>query len=494
MKKTIKFITAFILSVSKLSFSANAADSPEITGIYTKDSNIFALISVESAPVSAQIGTAVCDISSSPAAEYPSDTLILVDTSASIPLDIRSETAKLLSELIDGKDENEEFAIASFGTETVYLCGYTSDRYELVKAAEKLDYSEKYTYVYTALDEALKSMDSSVFGRVIMISDGVENSRDGITYDEILRTVSDAHCPVYAVGIENKNQESLKKFYAFSRNSFAESITLEADSDISGICGTLNAWRSYICAQISIPEECADGSIRYLSIKGDDYECGIDLRMPAASGTSVSETAAESEYSVETQLTEEASASADNGSESSPILYILIGAGAAAVIAVIIVLAAKRSKKNKENTSAVPSPKQRQYAETRYDTAGSGNDIIIRLTDLDNTSVSYRCALGNGVTVGRDSSQCMIAVENDEYMSKKHCRIYSSGGRIMIENYSKNNIKINDSIIVSSSPAAAAPSGSTKMILDDEQTGSHEISNGDKLRIGHTNFRFEIIG
>ena len=196
---------------------ANNLSCSKYNMIYTRSTtkSIQICINAPSSPTSAQLGTYHCEILSvTPVGELPSDTLILVDTSGSIPADIRQKTKDLIMELIDQKQENERYSIASFGTEINVLCDYTSDRYDLAKALEGLDYSEKYTYVYSVLDKVLDN-DGDDFYRIVMISDGVENSRDGITYDEILNKISSGHCPVYTVGIENGNQESLKSCIHF---------------------------------------------------------------------------------------------------------------------------------------------------------------------------------------------------------------------------------------------------------------------------------------
>lgn len=303
--------------------------------IYAKEFNVLCTIlatetvqtyiTAPSSPTSAQLGTYPCEILSvTPVGELPSDTLILVDTSGSIPADIRQKTKDLIMELIDQKQENERYSIASFGTEINVLCDYTSDRYDLAKALEGLDYSEKYTYVYSVLDKVLDN-DRDDFYRIVMISDGVENSRDGITYDEILNKISSGHCPVYTVGIENGNQESLKKLYSFSRNSYAESAALTNESDISQICDTVNSSRNFICVEVSVPDEAADGSVRYLKISGQDYECGADVRIPAKEAVTTS--AVTETESVTTSISEtepqQNMTDLNSGSENKVIQYCL---------------------------------------------------------------------------------------------------------------------------------------------------------------------------
>lgn len=494
MRKIAIFCMIIILTLNLLSYTALAID---ITNIYTCDSDMRIFINADIPPTSAQLGTSPCDIISvKNAGELPSETLIFVDTSGSIPTDIQSKTAELISMLIDGKQENEKFAIASFGTDTNYLCDYTTDRYELVKAAEKLVYDEKFTYVYSVLDEAVKGMSDDVFTKIIVISDGVENSKDGITYDEILRTVSESHIPIYAVGIENNNQEPLKKLYAFSRNSAADSVTISADSDISQICAMLEASRDMVCAEITIPDECADGSVKYLKITGDGYECGIDIRTPVAV---VSETPTETTAAGSSETSTAAAAETVSEKNVQPFnIGYVVTAAAAAVVAASAAVITVKLKKDKPQPTPQPIPQPTPQSdpnyktkETKYDPIPVSGEIVIQLTNINDPSRSYRHALGRGVTVGRDSSQCMIAIENDEYISKKHCRIYRSGERIMLENYSRNAVKINDNALVHAK--GCEPPG-TRLLLEDDDGNAKEIKSGDRLRIGHTELRFEMIG
>lgn len=480
MKRTIVFMIIFFATLL-FAVHINAVSSCLILQSLITDTSITVSLTADTAPTSAQLGTSPCEIISvKKTGELPSETLILVDTSGSIPTDIQSKTSELISMLIDGKQENEKFAIASFGTDTNYLCDYTADRYELVKTVEKLVYDEKFTYVYSVLDEAVKGMSDDVFTKIIVISDGVENSKDGITYDEILRTVSESHIPIYAVGIENNNQEPLKKLYAFSRNSAADSVTISADSDISQICAMLEASRDMVCAEIAIPDECADGSVKYLKITGDDYECGIDIRTPVAV---VSETPAETTAAGSSETSTAAAAETVSEKNVQPfnIGYVVTAAAAAVVAASAAVITVKlKNDKPQPIPQPTPQPIPQPISET-----------VIQLTNINDPSRSYRHALGRGVTVGRDSSQCMIAIENDEYISKKHCRIYRSGERIMLENYSRNAVKINDNALVHAK--GCEPPG-TRLLLEDDDGNAKEIKSGDRLRIGHTELRFEVIG
>ena len=489
MNRIFALIASFLLTLGCLcSITANAAEYANISDVNVSENKVSAYITAPSSPTSAQLGTYPCEILSvTPVGELPSDTLILVDTSGSIPADIRQKTKDLIMELIDQKQENERYSIASFGTEINVLCDYTSDRYDLAKALEGLDYSEKYTYVYSVLDKVLDN-DRDDFYRIVMISDGVENSRDGITYDEILNKISSGHCPVYTVGIENGNQESLKKLYSFSRNSYAESAALTNESDISQICDTS---RNFICVEVSVPDEAADGSVRYLKISGQDYECGADVRIPAKEAVTTpavteteSVTTSISDTEPQQNMTDLNSGSEKQGHSILPLIVSV-----SAVIAAIVVLIKKPWGKNKNTFSENDSNKN--DAVTRQDVI-KDDDVMIMLTDVDSPQRSYRCAVGNGVTIGRDSSQCTVALEHDGYISRKHCLIYREGEQFFIKNYSPNNVVINDRTVICRS-SAEEHSGENTLILLEQSANKAEIMDNDIIRIGHTRLKFNII-
>lgn len=487
LKKYITAILVLLLIVLSV-LNVYASENIAILKTIITDTQVFAYINTETADCTAMLGTTPCEIILySRAGDLPSDTLILVDTSGSIPKAVQDKTSELLSELIDGKIENERYAIASFGTDITYLCDYTSDRYELSKAAGKLEYSEKYTYIYSTINNVLKNISDSVFTKIIVISDGVENSKDGITYDEILRTVSDANCPIYTIGIENNNQENLKKFYSFSRNSAAESFTLTSDTDVSEVCGIVNESRDFTCVEIAVPAEIADGSVKYLSIAGNGFECGCDIRMPVIAAE-ITESSSITETMPIAEVTDtETEEPVESSDKFNSVIYIAIGIIAAAILIAVIIMICFRKKEtsgNEVETETFPPEPEPTVID----------NCMIILTDINAPERSFRCALGQGVIVGRDSSQCMIVIDYDKYISRKHCRIFKENGKIFIENYSPNKIIINEQTALENlhSNMQETPSTGTRILLPNANVSAKEIFSGDIIRVGHTSLRFEI--
>lgn len=499
MFKRIFSIITTILITFTLNIIVYADKSMSIVKVNITNTQISAYINAETDSCTAMLGTTPCEIISySKAEKLPSDTLILVDASGSIPKAVQNKTSEFLSALIDGKLENERFAIASFGTDVNYLCGYTSDRYELSKAAERLEYSEKYTYIYSTVDNVLKNIDDKVFTKIIVISDGVENSKDGITYDEILKTVSDTHCPIYTIGVEHNNRESLKKFYSFSRNSAAESVALTSDTDVSEVCGIVNECRNYICVTIDIPDKLADGSIKYLKLSSENFECGIDIRMPVIelnnSEITTTETISETESVQETSIVPH--------KKINFVLIIGIAAAAIIVSAIIIIIfkfIEKNGKRSEKNEPVVDQggidtiiTKPNEEDITIVD------DCMIKFTDINDPARSYSHALGNGIVIGRDAAQCIIVI-NDGFVSRAHCKVFGVDGRFYVKNLSKTKETIiNDKYVLDKADDTPndtdnLPSTGTRILLTAQKNYEKEIFNGDIIRIGHTSLRFEIL-
>lgn len=351
MKKFICLIFVIFLFIN-FSINVFSAENNSIVITILTDTKISAYINTEALDCKAMLGTIPCKINSyTKAGDLPSNTLILIDTSGSIPQEIRTKTSEFLSALIDGKQENECFAIAALGTEMNLICDYTTDRYDLIKAVSEIKYDEKATYLYSSINDALSSLPDDKFGKIVVISDGMENNKDGITYDEILMSVSEKICPIYTIGVEKNNNESLKKFYAFSRNSSAKSYTLVPDTDVSEVCEIINETRNYTCIDIAIPDGAADGSVKYLKISGDGFECGLDIRMPvvAASENTLTEITVTENSSVTAEIQTELSYTEPDAEKNSSVKYIIIATSAVVIIGVTIVIVAVKSKKKVKN-------------------------------------------------------------------------------------------------------------------------------------------------
>lgn len=491
-------ITVLIMSITSVALGKNAIVQTTVTS-----DQVTAYVNVENIQdCDIQLGTEMCNvISCKPISKTETKTLILVDASGSVPHEVRAKITELLEVLIDCKKENESFAVAEFGTEVNLLCDYTTDRYDLSKSIENISFDEKFTYLYSVLCSELSNFPTEGFGRIILISDGIENSKDGITYDEFIIDVKNSQRMIYTIGFENSNQESLKKLFSFSRQTNASSYTLDETSDVNEICNAINADRNYTCITAEIPAELSDGSAKYLKITGDNFECGADIRtiQLEASTVTTSVELTEETTSAETSI-ETVSVSDEKEMRNSYFGIIIPFAAVIAIcIAVIVVLANKKRKlyeepsvpdqKENENNEEIPIKNNDQghtkklydnmvnkrFSETDETVILAGNEsdddkIVIKLTDINNPSKTYRYAINDGIVIGRNSSETMIAID-DKFVSRRHCRIYEHDGKAYIENLSTQN----------------------HTYVNDKSVNNVLLENGNIIRIGRTSLRFEYI-
>ncbi len=500
--KNLSIFLSVIITALIMSITAAASEKAAIVQTSVSSDMVSAYVNTDVDSCTVQLGAELCDvISCKPAGETETATLILVDASGSVPKEVRSKIAEFLETLIENKKDNESFAVAEFGTDINLLCDYTTDRYDLSKAVEKIAYDEKYTYLYSVLSNQLESLPIDKFGRIILISDGVENSKDGITYDEFIIDVKNSQRMIYTIGFENSNQESLKKLFSFSRQTNASSYTLDEASDVNEICTAINSDRHYTCITAEIPAELADGSVKYLKITGDDFECGADIRTIQLDASKITTSAETNAEITADEATETAVLVSEEKKTDNSIIFIVIPFAAVIVIciAVIAVLANKKKSisttvneaepiKIKETEEKPVKPSEQGRTRMLFDNGRnkscsetdetviltenvpSDDKLVIKLTDINNPSKTYRYAVNAGIVIGRNSAESMIAID-DKYVSGTHCRIYENCGKAYVENKSKkNHTYVNDKVIENCL-----------------------LKNGDIIRIGITSLRFEYV-
>lgn len=493
MLKKITLSAFFCIIAVLMTFPAAAVGEPSVINTEFSGSSLTIYTnSTELSGCTVTLGAQECRVDSyRKTGDVPSDTLILVDGSASIPQPIREKIRETLEVLIDGKQENERFALASFKSEAEYICDFTADRYELIKALDKLEYTGNSTYLYSVLGAALDSFKPEGFGKIILISDGAENSSSGITYDEILMKLSSAVCPVYTLGIDGADRESTKKFYAFSRNTCAESITLSGETNVGEVCGILNESRGYVCLNAVIPENIADGSVKYLQISGNGFSFGRDIRLPV-------HISAESTAAAETVITSPEPSAEETGDVSDEAGYedaeVSLGgtgfpvwAAASAVLAVIVIIAVGLAVRN------------RRVSEKKSSNEDDATVLPhVKLTDVNSPGKVFLCFWENNrIVIGRSRS-CAASIAYDGTVSREHAVLSVKDGKYYIENISKSKpIIINDKTVIPKADSAQEdtpdPEGGTRMLIPNDLRCTRRLSSGDIIRLGDTSVRVEFI-
>ncbi len=153
-------------------------------------------------------------------------TLILLDNSNSVahafsdgPERIRS----ILTRLIWNHQSGERFAIKTFSKTTETVVDYTDNYDQLRLALEQISYQDQYTYLRNVLYEQIYELmedGEDAYKRIILVSDGSDDSRLGVTYGELTELLGSENyfLPIYTVAPAYLPAEGeLDKVFALSR-------------------------------------------------------------------------------------------------------------------------------------------------------------------------------------------------------------------------------------------------------------------------------------
>ena len=453
---------------------------------------------------SVQIANAECDVSyygSIADADLAAETLVMIDVSGSIGASNHEDIYTILSDLIENKFSGDSISIMTFGTEIDVLVDFTVDRFDLLKSIENIEYTANLTYLYSSIAEAVDIVEerqTDSFKRILLITDGHENSVTGITLSELQKKLEESGIPIYTIGVGESTQ-SLKTLASFSRvtNAMYNEIT-----DYKEVYNSINNYVNYGIVIAEIPREHMDGGIKRLRLSAETQsgatELYRDIRFPMGDATAASTPQNENDNAELSppQIEQPATAPADPATPSDNsgniILYLILGVLAVVVIVIIILVLTSRNKKTEHvqpvvEVIPIKTPEIKLVPEaTEFlveENSSSGDtlllfktsaepEIIIKLTDENNRTNSFQTAVGQGVVIGRSAEDCMITITYDKSIGRRHCRIFQEAGLLYAEDLNSangthlNNIKIN---------------------------GKTQIRSGDILKLGRVVMRFEVL-
>lgn len=503
MKNIITLLAAAVFSLSAVSPYQNIAE----TNVDKDCITLYTLQDLEGADVA--VSGTKCEVSSISRDDYEKYTIYLTDVSSSTNETAQNTTINILEELIDGQDKSTNSVIATFSENMTLLGSYTSDRYELSKTVQRVEFNGGNTNLYSSIIEAadnIKEAKGSAYGRIVIISDGVEANRDGITYNELSNFLADCSVQIFTIGIDTgKNSQNLKNLSAMSRETNALGYVANADSDIDGICREINEYISELNAyRIIVPDELKDGSVKRLSILENGAETeGTDIRMPVMiRETTEAATSAEPTETIITEMTAALTESYVQQSDSTVtsagdvnITFIIVITAAALVVigAVVITIVVLNKKKTTENTdkhgiSSPPSSKNKTeiYTEDNEDNKtsllfGNGalfsqNEAEMILKELESGDHNYRFTVNDeGTVITREKLPdiaMQLVIDHDKSVSQNHCTLVLKNDEIFIhDNGSKNKTHLNGK----------------------EVTGEKALKEGDIIRLGRVKLRVEKI-
>ena len=445
------------------------------------------------------------------------ETVFLIDSSYSIS--IYSDLIKAyMDKTVDTKPSNEYYSIGQFsgGKSPTYLVEYENDRYDIDKCLADLSFEDNASYIYDNLVNTITALESNgndCYKRIVLFTDGLENSLSGITYEEVMTRIADNNVQIYTVSLlvgeelAYTNVEELKKIAAFARSSGGEDTQLNVNSTVAECEKAGDVLRTELDKiyklTITPPADKADSAVHTVEIRMGTETVTKDLRMPRSAGavqetpafpadTSETVTTTTMTTPLITTITEAISTSPGPASNvrSSPMRTVVIILIVVAVIsfvfaAIMYIISKKQNDEGDEEVSYDRDPLVGDSVHDRTDTLSSdhteildsgtngeteilfggsaGKKLILR--DVYEPSYTFETTLRSDdeTIIGRDHAKANIVIDRDRSVSGRHCRIFIRDGRTYIEDLgSSNHTYINDRMV------------DTAMLL----------TSGDQIRLG----------
>lgn len=224
-------------------------------------------------------------------------TLILMDNSFSVAHafpDGPDRINAILTRLIWNHQPGEQFAVKTFSDQTQTLLDFTDNYDELRLQLENVVYADQDTYLRNVLYEQIHELMSDGedgYKRIVLVSDGTDDSRLGVTYEELTDLISNENyfLPIYTIASDYLPTEGeLDKLFALSRRTDTPYFFLpeyENPTDIADGIVADGHKIAYFRIPISGHQRTGDFRSYTLSFSagGEDYTLSHTLLMPSAS-------------------------------------------------------------------------------------------------------------------------------------------------------------------------------------------------------------------
>lgn len=402
--------------------------------------------------------------------EIPVRTTVLVDISASMPIESRDKVHELIENKIKNIEKTEEIKIIAFGAETKMLQDFTSDRYDLTTAAAEIEFngtqSALYDTIFNTLPEIKLYDEKPCFYRTVVITDGADFTPGGITKEELFMRLQTETYPIDVICVSAtipQNQD--KDLAALTRISSGRYFELYPEADVSELTSRLSVG-NYFWVRADVPVELLDGSTRQVDVFDGNNSISFDMKMSV-----VDEQIEQSSQIAQNDLTTDivdSSASSENLSSNresmvesisdEKVIIIIIAASALTLIVVIIVIIALKKKK-KPNLVPLDSVPKNNIYNREYDTSSatelyfentSDERFSIKISNADNPSENWITNVFGDVLIGRGKN-CGIMI-NDTSVSREQCKISVRNSGLAVINLSGSNVTKLNGTIVSDEP------------------------------------------
>lgn len=395
-------------------------------------------------------------------------TLILVDNSESIGTRPNQEKIKsILTRLIWNHQYDERFAIKTFADKPVTIMDYTDNYDKLRLAVSRITFHDQKTSLRNVLYDEIRELindGETDYSRIVIVSDGTDDSRLGMTYEELIELVEAENgcCPIYTIGcFYEGSQDILDQLFALSRltgSPFFSMDDYETQEDAAEIADGIRADGDDITYfRFSLPSALKDGSQKGVGLivhtSSGDYTVERTMIMPRGTAKEMKEfndqLRAEREEAERKRLEEEEarkkaaeeSKKEEEEPEEEPVpqtpldrfldnKYVQLLLMPCILALLMLYLHFRGRNKTDEPFREVTPTASGQKEKTEQDTAAQEpEDGVLTLFDPDQPGKVYRIRNGQELVIGRSAARSDIAFPDDPKLAARHALIRMDQGR-----------------------------------------------------------------
>ena len=396
----------------------------------------------------------------------------IVDNSGSLD-EMRAEQIRtFLTELNQNKEDTDSICLILAGSE-IKQSAYQTDAAAIQKEIDAIQPEDAWTNLYKGIDVAVQSLASAKEAHnkkcIVILSDGAEESENGITIGEAYDHIEESHVPVYTVAlISDKTElERAKLLGSFARRSgggkhftpFVDGTTMEQVS--AAIRSDMEQGTVLTVSVDALQEQgqsqtlevtCQTKTAIYRDMVTDVDRAWISHAQEA--------TGMDAE-SPEEIVTATATEAGTQNTEHSPVSPLLIGglAGIVVLVIVLVILLLRRRHAAEEceaemniknNTQESPPVEQKNVQEEGKSKTAAVPDNQKQEKRVSETFHIQMVRLGNekdgeiefdiqdSVTIGR-GGQSGIKLAKDALLSGEHCRLTRNDSRLYLEDLQSTN-------------------------------------------------------
>ena len=396
--------------------------------------------------------------------QLPMTYYCLVDVSGSMNSSQMNQAKTVLTEIVAQMNDDDNMVIATLGNQTS-TSGYMTDKEEISNVIDGLAAGMEDTNLYAGIVESVRQLqlDEAVNARkcLVILSDGRDDQKTGITKEEADNAVKEASIPVFTVAtLKDAPTEDMledgKILGSFARTSTGGKHFVPVVEGLDGtqigqeICNTLNgglvvtvdtsmitSFERKDVVLLRVIYTAEDGSVYEdtMEMYAEDIQL-IEQAVEEAT-ESIVETAeetvkeTESVEETESQVIEE---------ETSPWIWIVIAAVVVVVLLIIIIAVNKNKKKKAASEQADKETPEVQQVEEISPTqpvddigptqAAEVSDIPegayeLKMFAIGYPDIKFRIVIERGkeMTLGRNDKADVILNPEDKKLSSVHCKV-----------------------------------------------------------------------